>query len=345
MTESHAKGQIIEDKADGKTIKVGVINLPNFYGDGELVSCSDDCRRLIEGFKDKGVEVVMMDLRGNGGGLLSEAVKLSGLFIGTGPVVQVRKASGVEHLDDEDDSVAWDGPFVLLTDRQSASASEIFAGVIKDYGRGLIIGDSSTYGKGTVQQLVPISESFLRRNDSAMGALKLTIQQFYRANGDSTQIKGVEPDIHIPSILDQADFGEGKQENALKFDHVAARPHDQYNRVPTELLTQLTERSAKRRAESEKFQRRDAAIKKLIERKNRHEISLNEVKFKADVISEDETKDEAKTKVKEKKKRLTDHPAWEPNFYNDEILHIVADYMTLGRKAFASTPIRAAANN
>ena len=354
LSESHAKGQIIETKADGKTIKVGVINLPAFYGDtqavakgdADAVSCTNDCKKLIDGFKAKGVDAVMLDLRGNGGGLLNEAISLSGLFIDKGPVVQVKDVSGVKHLDDEDEGTAWDGPFVLLIDRQSASASEIFAGVIKDYGRGLIIGDASTFGKGTVQSIQPISEALFRRaNVPSMGALKLTIQQFYRVNGDSTQIRGVEPDIHIPSLFDQADFGEGKMDNALKFDHVDERPHDQYNRVPADLTSRLVARSEKRRAESDKFQKRDAAIKKIIERKARHAISLNEDKFRAETVSEDENKDEAKAKAKGPRKRLSDHPAWEPNYYNDEVLNIVGDYLTLGRKVLASTPVRVNAAN
>src|SRR6185437_12465170 len=182
LSEAHAKGQVIETKADGKAIKVGVINLPAFYGDTEAVrkgdadavSCTNDCKKLIDDFKAKGVDVVMLDLRGNGGGLLNEAISLSGLFIDKGPVVQVKDVSGVKVLPDEEEGTAWDGPFVLLIDRQSASASEIIAG-------------ASTFGKGTVQSIQPISEGILRRTPS-MGALKLTIQQFYRANGDSTQI-------------------------------------------------------------------------------------------------------------------------------------------------------------
>jgi carboxyl-terminal processing protease len=353
LSEAHAKGQVLETKADGKTIKVGVINLPAFYGDTEAVrngdanavSCTNDCKKLIDGFKDKNVDVVVMDLRGNGGGLLNEAISLSGLFIDKGPVVQVKDVSGVKHLDDDEEGTAWDGPFVLLIDRQSASASEIFAGVIKDYGRGLIIGDASTFGKGTVQSIQPIDTFFRRPSSPSMGALKLTIQQFYRVNGDSTQIRGVEPDIHIPSVFDQAEFGEGKMENALKFDHVAPRKHDEYNRVPADLVTRLMARSEKRRGENEKFQKRDAAIKKIIERKARHMISLNEEKFRAETVSEDENKDEAKAKTKGPRKRLSDHPAWEPNFYNDEVLNIVGDYLTLGRKVLASAPVRAGIEN
>jgi carboxyl-terminal processing protease len=354
LSEAHAKGQVVETSADGRKIKVGVISLPAFYGNSEdvqrgvadAVSCTSDCKKLIEGFKTKGVEAVMLDLRGNGGGLLDEAISLSGLFIDKGPVVQVKDVGGVEVLSDEDKGAAWEGPFVLLIDRQSASASEIFAGVIKDYGRGLIIGDASTFGKGTVQSIQPITERFLARTSAAtMGALKLTIKQFYRANGDSTQIKGVEPDIHIPSLFDQAEFGEGKMDNALKFDHVEGRAHDQYDRVPADLVTRLAGLSEKRRSASEKFQKRDAAIKKIIERKARHAISLNEQKFRAEVVSEDDNKDEAKAKTKGPRKRLTDHPAWEANYYNDEVLTIVGDYLTLGRKVLASTPRRVVLEN
>ena len=353
MTESHAKGQIIETKSpDGKTLKVGLISLPAFYGDSkamlegdeDAVSCTIDTKRLIDGFKSKNVDAVMMDLRGNGGGLLNEAISLSGLFIDTGPVVQVRETNSVKPLDDDEKGTAWDGPLVVLIDRQSASASEIFAGVIKDYGRGLIIGDSSTFGKGTVQSIQPIRDGF--RSTANMGALKLTIQQFYRVNGDSTQIKGVEPDIHIPSIFDQADFGEGKMDNALKFDHVAPRDHDQFNRVPVGLVAQLTQLSEKRRGESEKFQKRDAAIRKIIDRKARHSISLNEAKFRAETVTDEEDKDEAKIDVKrmDKKKRLAEHPAWMPNYYNDEVLQIVGDYLTLGRDILVAAPLKAASN-
>ncbi len=352
MTEQHAKGQVIETEVQGKMTRIGVISLPAFYGDTQAalkgdpdaVSCTNDCRKIIDGFKAKNVECIMMDLRSNGGGLLNEAVSLSGLFIDKGPIVQVRKSSGVDQLDDEDAGTSWDGPMVVLIDRLSASASEIFAGAIKDYGRGLIIGDSSTYGKGTVQQVVQLSDRLFRNNDD-MGALKLTIQQFYRVNGDSTQIRGVVPDIHIPSLFDQSDFGEGKMDNAMKFDHVAARPHDQFNKVPAPLVAQLEARSEKRRAESEKFQKRDAAIKKLIDRKSRHAISLNEAKFRAELVSEEENKDEAKTKKKEPRKRLTDRPVWESNYYNDEVVKIIGDYLNFGHTVFAAAPVRAEAAN
>ncbi len=351
LKEAHAKGQVIETQADGKALKLGVISIPAFYGDTaavlkgdpDAVSATEDCRKLLKGFKSQGVNAVMVDLRGNGGGLLQEAITLSGLFIDKGPVVQVKEARGVKHHDDEEEGTAWDGPLVVLIDRLSASASEIFAGVIKDYGRGLIIGDASTFGKGTVQSIVSINDHFRSRDIPNLGALKLTIQQFYRANGESTQIRGVPPDIHIPSLADQSDFSEGKMDNALKFDKVAPLPHDMFNRVPADLVARLKARSEDRRKSNPKFQKRDEMIKKFVERKARHTISLNEEKFRADFIPDDnpEKKEEEKAKKEKAKKKYREHLAWEPDFYNDEVVLIVADYLTLGSKALASAPVRA----
>jgi len=355
LTDQRAKGQVIEAKdADGKPLKVGVINLSSFYGDMQAVlkgdpdaaSATRDCRDLLKGFQKQGVRAVVVDLRSNGGGLLQEAITLSGLFIDQGPVVQVREASRTRELDDEDEGTAWDGPMAVLIDHFSASASEIFAGVIKDYGRGIIIGDSSTYGKGTVQSIVPLNEQPGLRGDDVpnLGALKLTIQQFYRPDGDSTQIRGVASDIHIPSYRDEGDFGEGKSESALKFHKVDALPHLKYNRVPADLIARLQDRSDTRRKGSPKFQEQQEMIKKYIDRKARHEISLNEKKFRAEVLADD-ADDEDKPKKNEKdkaRKRHADRPAWDSNFYNDEILAILGDYITLGgRGVIASAPVRA----
>ena len=356
LTEQHAKGMVIEGKGpDGKVLKIGVLNLPAFYGDTQAllkgdpnaVSATEDCRKIIKNLKTKGIDCLMVDLRGNGGGLLNEAISLSGLFIDHGPVVQVRDASGVRHLDDDEDGTAWDGPMVVLIDHLSASASEIFAGVIKDYSRGLIIGDSSTFGKGTVQSIVPINEQLRSRDLPNLGALKLTIQQFYRANGESTQVKGVTPHIHIPSLRDQGDFGEGKMDNALKFDKIAAQPHDLYNRVPADLVAILDKHTIDRRKADPKFQKSEERIKKYAERKARHTISLNETKFKAEFISEDDDgkTDEEHAAAKNKKKKFTEHPAWESDYYNDEVVRIVSEYLTLGSKVLVSAPVKAEAKN
>ncbi len=355
LKEQHAKSKIIESKGpDGKPLKIGIISLPAFYGDTvailrgdpNAVSATADCRRILTDFKARGVDSVVVDLRQNGGGLLEEAKTLSGLFIDTGPVVQVKEAQGVKHLDDDDQGTAWDGPLEVLIDKASASASEIFAGVIKDYGRGLIIGDASTFGKGTVQSIVMINDH-ARHNRRFppvnRGALKLTIQQFYRANGDSTQIHGVAPHIHIASMNDYRDlFDEAKLANAVKFDKVAGLPHDNYNRVPDDLVSRLEERSAERRRSEPKFQKLNQEIKKYIDRKARHTISLNEAKFRAEFVSEDPEDRAAEEKAKKdrKKKKYVEREVWAADFYNDEVIRIVTDYLTLGSKVLAAAPQR-----
>jgi len=353
LKDSHAKGQVIDVKGDGdKALKVGVIDLSSFYGnseairrgDADAVSATQDCKRILADFKAQGVDLALIDLRRNGGGLLPEAITLSGLFIDHGPVVQVREANNTRQLEDEDEGTAWDGPMGVLISHQSASASEIFAGVIKDYKRGLIIGDSSTFGKGTVQSIVILNEQLGRRGARLpnLGALKLTIQQFYRANGESTQIKGVPPDVHIPSLLDQLDLSEGKMEHALKFDKIAEQPHDDYKRVPADLVGQLNTRSWDRRKASPKFQKQEESLKKFADRKARHAISLNEQKFRAEIVDEEDDLDEAKPKPKNSRRRHADHPVWEANYYNDEVMAILRDYLTLGNKALAAAPVRVA---
>ncbi len=356
LKEQHAKGKILEAKAsDGRAYKIGVINLPAFYGDTmamlrgdpDAVSATADCQKLLEDFRKAGVNAVVMDLRGNGGGLLEEAKTLSGLFIDTGPVVQVKEVLGVKHLDDEIEGMAWNGPLVVLIDKASASASEIFAGVIKDYGRGLIIGDSSTFGKGTVQSIVPIQDHRSRRafggGPATRGALKLTIQQFFRANGDSTQINGVAPHIHIPSMLDHRDFGEGKMDNAVRFERVEALPHDQYHGVPDDLVTALDKRSEDRRKADPKFKKLDEQIKKFVERKARHSISLNEAKFRAEYVPDDGEEKAADEKAKKdrKKKKYVEREIWPTDFYNDEVMRIVTDYLSLGSKILSAAQEKA----
>ncbi len=356
LKEQHAKGKIFEAKAsDGRAYKIGVINLPAFYGDTmamlrgdpDAVSATADCQKLLEDFRKAGVDAVVMDLRGNGGGLLEEAKTLSGLFIDTGPVVQVKEMLGVKHLDDEEEGMAWNGPLVVLIDKASASASEIFAGVIKDYGRGLIIGDSSTFGKGTVQSIVPIQDHRSRRafggGPATRGALKLTIQQFFRANGDSTQINGVAPHIHIPSMLDHRDFGEGKMDNAVRFERVEALPHDQYHGIPDDLVTVLDKRSEDRRKGDPKFKKLDEQIKKFVERKARHSISLNEAKFRAEYVPDDGEEKAADEKAKKdrKKKKYVEREIWPADFYNDEVMRIVTDYLSLGSKILAAAQEKA----
>jgi carboxyl-terminal processing protease len=352
LVESRAKARVIDHKVEGREepLKLGIIDLPSFYGDTEALGNGDpnatsataDCRKILDDFKKQKVDVVLMDLRGNPGGLLIEACSLSGLFIDEGPVVQIRENAGVKPMGDDVAGTAWDGPLAVVIDKTSASASEIFAGVIKDYSRGLIIGDSSTFGKGTVQTLVPLNSRLGIRGDQVpnLGALKLTIQQFYRPDGASTQMKGVESDVHIPSTLDHLDLGETKLDSALKFDQIPALPHDQYNRAPADLIAQLIQRSEARRGQHEKFREDARYLQKLIERKKRHEISLNEEKFRAEVRAEKDEEEENRNGRRRPSKR----EIWESNHYNDEILSILGDYVTLGSRVLIAAPVRAGAN-
>jgi carboxyl-terminal processing protease len=225
------KGEVINSTDRiGRPGKVGIVRIPSFYrdfsgaqnGKEDFRSTAVDVQKVLNDFRKQGVEAVVVDLRYNGGGALSEAIEVSGLFIDYGPVVQIKQPNGkVSAHDDEVKGVAWDGPLVVICNRMSASASEIFAGVIKDYQRGVIIGDSTTHGKGTVQNVMPVTRSFFQFNKQPdRGALKLTIQQFYRVNGDSTQNRGVRSDVVLPSILDHRDLGESSLDNALPFDHI-----------------------------------------------------------------------------------------------------------------------------
>ncbi len=173
--------------------------------------------------------------------------------------------------------------------------------------------------------------------------MKLTIQQFYRPNGESTQIHGVKPDLHIPSTRDHLDVGEGKSDSALQFDKVPALAHDLYNRVPSELIQQLRDRSETRRAEDPKFQEDENFIKRLVARKARHEISLNEEKYKAETRADEITVEGVKKDKDGKKGRHSEAPAWEPDdYYNQEVVRIVADYVTLGHRILVAAPTRVA---
>jgi carboxyl-terminal processing protease len=223
IEEQAAKKSVIEVKAGDHTRHIGVISLPTFYqdfdarrrGDADYKSATRDVEKLLGELKrDDKVDGVVVDLRNNGGGSLAEATDLTGLFIDKGPVVQVRNASGqVEEEEDSHPGMAWDGPLAVLVNRASASASEIFAAAIQDYGRGVIVGEP-TFGKGTVQNLVDLDE--LAHNEKpAYGEVKMTIAQFFRINGGSTQLRGVTPDISFPLTVDATEFGESSYDNAL----------------------------------------------------------------------------------------------------------------------------------
>jgi len=213
-----------------------VIELPTFYEDFEgrrkndpnYASATRDVSKILAQFKAQKVDGVVMDLRDNGGGSLAEAIDLTGLFVGAGPVVQVRDAGGDVDVQADDGSHAtWTGPFAVLVNRGSASASEIFAAAIQDYGRGLILGEN-TFGKGTVQNLIDLNR-VSHPEDEHYGQVKLTVEEFFRVNGGSTQHKGVVPDIAFPASLDGKDYGESTYDNALPYSEIVAASYHPLN--------------------------------------------------------------------------------------------------------------------
>lgn len=337
IKESEAKGEIIETKdRTGRSGKVGVISLPSFYHDfgaedGSGKSAAVDVEKILNDFNQSGgVDAVIMDLRGNGGGALSEAIEISGLFIDQGPVVQVKDPTGkVKELEDEIPGALYNGPLIVICDRLSASASEIFAGVIKDYRRGIVIGDSTTHGKGTVQNVLPVSARMAFRafgGGADRGRIKLTIQQFYRVNGDSTQNRGVRSDVVLPSILDHLDEGEAGLDNALPFDQIRNARYNANKLVSSDLVAALQKNSEGRVHSNEDFKKIEGGIQRLLERKNRKEVSLVESTLRAEREADKAIADEEKKQmgdVEEKK----DEDIFPKNFYNDEALNISLDYV------------------
>lgn len=266
----------------GDIERIGVITIPTFYsdfaaaqrGDRDYRSTTRDVRRLLTELNEQAIDGLVIDLRQNGGGSLQEAIELTGLFIPNGPVVQVRNTRG--HINVEKDHNArlvYDGPLAVMVDRFSASASEIFAGAIQDYGRGLIVG-SPTFGKGTVQTLVDLNR-FIPSNGQSLGQLKLTIAKFYRISGGSTQHRGVTPDIEFPSAVDSQEVGESAQPFALTWDEIAALDYP-YSPVIDHLLPELHQNHTRRIAEDNAFQALLADIDTVRQSHQQTEVSLLE---------------------------------------------------------------------
>jgi carboxyl-terminal processing protease len=321
LEDQAAKAKVIDVPiADGQTNRLGVINLPSFYGSVDLGgarhmelaaegahggrSTTADVARLLKKLKAEHVNGVILDLRANGGGFLEEAVNLTGLFIKDGPVVQVRDWKGdLQEEDDHDSSVLYDGPLIVLTSRFSASASEILAGALQDYGRALIVGDSSTHGKGTVQSVNELRNFLTPPNmpqTNDYGAVKLTIKKFYRASGESTQKKGVIPDIILPSVASESkDIGEAALENPMPWDTIPSAKYDKLNMVEP-YLPDLRKQSAQRISTDKDFDYLREDINLFKKQQNDKTISLNE-KFRLQEKEEAEARD--KTREKERRAR------------------------------------------
>lgn len=278
IEETYAKSSIVEK--NGK--KYGIIYLPKFYIDFENQDSRDaakDVTEEVDRMKKAGVDGIVMDVRDNGGGSLKTVVDIAGLFIDQGPIVQVKSAGRKkEVLSDKDAKIHWDGPLVVMVNSFSASASEILAAAIQDYKRGIIIGSTQTYGKGTVQNVYDLNQ-FVRNNSLGdLGALKTTTQKFYRINGGSTQLNGVSSDVALPDRYAYVKMGERDTENAMPWDKIDAADYKLWNKQPN--LDAAIERSKRRMEQNPQFQLIEENAKWLKERQDENVFSLNIDKFK-----------------------------------------------------------------
>lgn len=335
LEDSAAQSQIIEhgNRPNGTPYRFGYIKLPSFYLDMEgardrkqnFRSTSRDLEAILKKFKESKVDAVVLDLSKNGGGSLPEAVAATGLFIDRGTVVQVKTPGGqVEQLDDETRGTAWDGPLIVKVSQFSASASEIFAGAIQDYRRGLIVGDPKTHGKGTVQTLVDL-EPYINNRETGkkFGALKLTIQQFYLPDGRSTQLEGVASDVIIPSLTAKLDVSEGDLDYAIPMDRVAQRAHTNYNKVDSQMKIALQQASNERVSKNPEFEKQLAKIDAYVRQKEEKQISLKESEYMAlrkELNSEKVEEEQLEAKAER-------NSIFYNNFYNQEVLNIAKDYV------------------
>lgn len=350
-TITRAKVELSDQEAQGEVFefgqyKIGVIDLPSFYMDMKAARANDpnyrsttrDVRRILDGFRDQGVHFVVLDLRRNGGGSLTEAIDLTGLFIDRGPVVQVKDIRGrIEAYDDDQPGMAWRGPLIVLTSRFSASASEILAGAIQDYQRGLVIGDSATHGKGTVQSLMELGAELFPRMQTPpnLGALKVTVSKFYRPSGASTQKRGVAADLTLPSLSGVLKgIGEEDLDYCIDWDKVPAVPHVTYRMTSQDVLATLRGNSAARVAKSDKFADVRKIMERYLERKEEKAVTVNEEEYFQRLEELDEAAEEEKL--------LDDSDEEEDaivrDYYLDEVFAIGVDYVRqLSRSRTASS--------
>lgn len=312
LKDQEARADIIIKKdRNGDPVKLGWLTLPSFYADmeGHKKSTTRDVLALLKRLKKEKIGGLVIDLRRNGGGSLEEAISLTGLFFKSGPVVQTKGSNDrVVISTDPDSDIAYDGPLVVLTSRQSASASEIFAAALQDYGRAVIVGDKSTFGKGTVQTILEIGRftSLLGTRSQEDGALKLTIQKFYRVAGGSTQLHGVASDITLPTLTDLPEFGEGGLKNALPYDEVPAAKFTKWSDSHQLFIDELKVRSAARVAADPEFHYVMEDMERLRKKLDDNRITLNE-DVRRKELSEEKARKE--TRSKERLARNTEEPS------------------------------------
>src|SRR5881398_79146 len=314
LKDQEARADIIIKKDEnGAPVKLGWLTLPSFYADMDRHSKSTtrDVLALLKRLKKENIGGLVIDLRRNGGGSLEEAISLTGLFLKSGPIVQTKGSNGnIVISSDPDPGIAYAGPLIVLTSRQSASASEIFAAALQDYGRAVIVGDKNTFGKGTVQTILPIGRftSLLGSRSDDDGELKLTIQKFYRVAGGSTQLHGVGSDIVLPTLTDLPEFGEGALKNALPYDEVPKARFTKWSDTHPLFVEELKRRSAERVQHDTEFHYVMEDMERLRHKLDQNRITLNEDGRRKE-IQDDKLRKEVRTK-----ERLARHEE-EPSIY------------------------------
>jgi carboxyl-terminal processing protease len=286
IEETYAKSSTV--KRNGELF--GIINLPKFYFDMQNYderNAASDIKKELERLNEIDAKGLVIDLRNNGGGSLSTVVDIAGFFIDKGPVVQVRDAkNNTEVLKDSDSNVIWDKPLVILVNELSASASEILAAAMQDYERAVVIGSKQTYGKGTVQNVVDLNRWMRNSSFGDMGALKITTQKFYRINGGSTQLKGVESDVAVPDRYSYIDIGERDYENPMPWDKIAPANYDVWNGYSN--LNQVIKTSKKRLSSNSQIQIIDENAKWIQSQRNQNNFSLNYENYSEDIAKVEE---------------------------------------------------------
>ncbi|AJH13582.1 carboxy terminal-processing peptidase [Myroides profundi] len=322
MEETYAKSSVIQDGDK----KYGIIHLPKFYIDFENKDSRNaftDVEKEIKELKQQNIDGIIMDLRNNGGGSLETVIKMVGLFSKEGPVVQVKSSRGKQKvLDDKDTPIVWEGPLVVLVNNFSASASEIFAAAIQDYKRGVIIGSKHTYGKGTVQNLITLNDLLRKQPYGDLGALKVTLQKFYRINGGSTQREGVLSDIVLPDRYSYIDMGERDMDNAMPWDKIERATYTPYNNDFSAVIKSSKERIAL----NEQFKLIDENAQWINERKDEKQVPLSLEKYRAKQkeVEEKAKKFKAISKYKNELK-FTSLPSELTRIKNDTILESKRD--------------------
>ncbi|HEY5742798.1 MAG TPA: carboxy terminal-processing peptidase, partial [Terrimicrobiaceae bacterium] len=311
LKDQEAKADVLDlDGQSGRPVRIGWITLPSFYANmenrGTPKSTTEDVTALIARLKREGVQGLVIDLRRDGGGSLEEAINLTGLFIPRGPVVQAKDANGkITVSQDSNPELVYSGPLIVLVNRLSASASEIFAAALQDYGRAVIVGDERSFGKGTVQTVLDLGRlmSPFSLGSADAGALKLTIQKFYRVRGGSTQLKGVESDIVLPSLTDNSEIGEGSLKNRLAYDEVApVKIADSMAATPL-FLADLKGRSAQRLIGDPEFRYTIEDMNRVREKIKENSMSLNQNTRRKELA------DDKKRKEMREKERASRGPA------------------------------------